>query len=90
MPDNPVTNLQSVGIIPLAEPELCGNEWAYIKECLDTNWVSSVGSFVDRFEEMLAGYVGSRTLRGLTRSTSERTALPRCTLYAVGGTASTT
>jgi perosamine synthetase len=48
------------GSIPLIVPELRGNEWAYIKECLDTNWVSSVGSYVDRFERMLADYVGVR------------------------------
>lgn len=41
-------------------PEIRGNEWRYIKECLDTNWVSSVGSFVDRFEAMLAEYVGAK------------------------------
>jgi perosamine synthetase len=35
-----------------------GNEWNYIKECLDTGWVSSVGSFVDRFEEEVADYLG--------------------------------
>ncbi len=35
-------------------PEIRGNEWKYIKECLDTNWVSSVGSYVDRFERMVA------------------------------------
>jgi len=46
------------GFIPLSVPEIRGNEWAYIKECLDTNWVSSVGPFVSRFEEMLAVYVG--------------------------------
>lgn len=40
--------------IPLAVPHLGGNEWAYVKECLDTNWVSSVGSFVERFEAMVA------------------------------------
>jgi len=45
-------------MIPLSVPEIRGNEWKYIKECLDTNWVSSVGSFVDRFEQMLADYVG--------------------------------
>lgn len=42
--------------IPLSVPEIIGNEWNYIKECLDTNWVSSVGSFVDRFEEATARY----------------------------------
>jgi perosamine synthetase len=48
------------GTIPLCVPEIRGNEWKYIKECLDTNWVSSVGSFVDRFERELAGYVGTK------------------------------
>jgi perosamine synthetase len=40
--------------IPLIVPEIRGNEWKYVKECLDTNWVSSVGSYVDRFERMVA------------------------------------
>jgi perosamine synthetase len=46
--------------IPLCVPEIRGNEWKYIKECLDTGWVSSVGSFVDRFERELAAYVGAK------------------------------
>ena len=45
--------------IPLCVPEISGNEWVYIKECLDTNWVSSAGSFVDQFEEQTASYLGS-------------------------------
>jgi len=57
MPSEPGTPA-SAGSIPLCVPELRGNEWTYIKECLDTNWVSSVGSYVDRFEEMMAGYIG--------------------------------
>lgn len=48
------------GMIPLCVPEIRGNEWKYIKECLDTNWVSSVGSFVDRFERELTDYVGTK------------------------------
>ncbi len=48
------------GFVPLCVPELHGNEWAYIKECLDTNWVSSVGSFVDRFEQMVADFSGNK------------------------------
>lgn len=47
------------GFIPLSIPELRGNEWAYIKECLDTGWVSSAGTFVDRFEKQVAEYVGT-------------------------------
>jgi len=48
----------SEGFIPLCVPEVRGNEWKYIKACLDTGWVSSVGSYVDRFEKELAGYIG--------------------------------
>lgn len=46
--------------VPLCVPSIRGNEWRYIKECLDSNWVSSVGSFVDRFERMVADYVGAK------------------------------
>ena len=48
------------GMIPLSIPELRGREWEYVKECLDTGWVSSVGSFVNRFEEMCAAATGTR------------------------------
>lgn len=47
------------GGIPLCVPELRGNEWAYVKECLDTGWVSSVGSYVERFERTVADHVGA-------------------------------
>lgn len=49
----------AAGTIPLAVPCLGGNEWAYVKEALDTNWVSSVGPFVDRFEASTAELVGA-------------------------------
>jgi len=44
--------------IPLSVPEIKGNEWEYVKECLDTNWVSYVGHYVNKFEEVMADYVG--------------------------------
>jgi len=44
----------------LAVPEIRGNEWKYVKECLDTAWVSSVGPFVKRFEKEIAEYAGIR------------------------------
>lgn len=44
----------------LHEPYFGGNEWAYVKECLDSTFVSSVGKFVDRFEAELAAYTGAR------------------------------
>jgi perosamine synthetase len=46
-------------LIPNAVPFLDGNEWKYVKECLDTNWVSSAGSFVERFERDTAAWVGA-------------------------------
>jgi perosamine synthetase len=46
--------------LPLSVPFIHGNEWAYVKECLDTGWVSSVGAYVDKFEGDLAKYVGAR------------------------------
>jgi perosamine synthetase len=45
--------------IPLCAPTIRGNEWTYVKECLDTTWVSSVGAFVDRFERAVAKAVGT-------------------------------
>ena len=48
------------GFTPLCVPEIRGNEWKYVKECLDTGWVSSVGSFVERFELDVAKFVGTR------------------------------
>ena len=42
----------------LHEPEFAGNEWTYVRDTIDTGWVSSAGSYVDRFEEMLAERIG--------------------------------
>jgi perosamine synthetase len=50
--------MKTVKMLPLHEPVFGGNEWAYVKECLDTGWVSSAGSFVDRFEADLARVSG--------------------------------
>lgn len=44
----------------LHEPEFAGNEWAYVKDCIDTGWVSSVGAYVDRFERLIAELTGAR------------------------------
>jgi perosamine synthetase len=65
---NPLANkiieaIQSViGPKPAAlhEPSFEGNEWMYLKECLDSTFVSSVGKYVDRFEEDLAHYTGAK------------------------------
>ena len=46
--------------IPLCQPEISGNEWLYVKECLDTGWVSSTGSFVNKFELKVARYCDAK------------------------------
>jgi perosamine synthetase len=46
--------------IPLCVPHISGREWEYVKACLDTGWVSSGGSYVTRFEQMTAEYVGAK------------------------------
>jgi perosamine synthetase len=48
------------GKVALHEPSFEGNEWLYLKECLDSTFVSSVGKFVDRFEDELATYTGAK------------------------------
>lgn len=45
---------------PLAVPVFHGNEKKYLDECIDTTFVSSVGKFVDRFEEDIANYTGAK------------------------------
>jgi len=48
------------GPVALHEPRFAGNEWVYLKECLDSTYVSSVGKFVDRFEADLAACTGAK------------------------------
>lgn len=45
--------------VPLHAPLFIGNEKKYLNECIDTTFVSSVGKFVDRFEEEIAAYTGA-------------------------------
>lgn len=54
----------------LHEPEFDGNEWNYVKECIDTNFVSSAGKFVDRFERDLEAYTGVRHAIAVSNGTS--------------------
>jgi perosamine synthetase len=48
------------GNAQLHTPKFGGNEWIYLKECLDSTYVSSVGSYVTKFEECLADYTGAQ------------------------------
>lgn len=57
-------------MIPLSVPNLAGKEWQYIKDCLDTNWVSSVGTYVNQFEKISADYVGTKYAVAISNGTS--------------------
>ena len=56
--------------IALHEPDLTGNEERYTRECIESGWVSSVGGFVDRFEETLAEYTGAKRAIAIVNGTA--------------------
>ena len=57
-------------MIPLSAPSLKGNEWKYVKECLETEWVSSAGTYVDTFEKNVADYLEARYAVACVNGTS--------------------
>ncbi len=63
----------------LHEPVFAGREWEYLKDCLETTLVSSVGPYVDRFEAMLAEITGTRRAVATVNGTA---ALHICLLLA--------
>ena len=56
--------------IPLHEPRFLGNEKKYLNECIDSTFVSSVGKFVDEFEEKIASYTGAKYAVATSNGTS--------------------
>ncbi|MBC7952330.1 MAG: LegC family aminotransferase [Rhodospirillaceae bacterium] len=77
LPGKVVAALASVlpGKCGLHEPEFAGHEWDYVKDCLDTGWVSSVGAYVDRFEAMLAERVGVHAIATVNGTAALQVAL---------------
>jgi len=57
-------------MIPLSVPSLQGNEWQYVKECLDTGWVSSAGKYVELFEQKIAEFTGTKYAVACVNGTS--------------------
>ena len=47
------------GIIPVCEPTLSGNELRYVTNAVETNWISSAGSYIRRFEALFAEKMGT-------------------------------
>ena len=58
------------GPFALHEPCFKGNEWAYLKDCIDSTWVSYVGKYVDRFEIMIADFTGVKKAVAVVNGTA--------------------
>ena len=65
-----IESVVGVGPVALHEPRFRGNEWVYLKECLDSTYVSSVGKFVDRFEDELAAFTGAKRAVAVVNGTA--------------------
>jgi perosamine synthetase len=73
LPQDIVNAIRSVvgdGRVALHEPRFNGNEWGYLKECLESTFVSSVGKFVDRFEADLATFTGAKRAVAVVNGTA--------------------
>jgi aminotransferase in exopolysaccharide biosynthesis len=57
---NIVQKILGKGHHSLHEPYFCGNEWKYVKKTLDDNYVSSIGSFVNKFENQIKKFTKSK------------------------------
>ena len=56
--------------IPLHEPRFIGNEKKYVNDCIDSTFVSSVGKYVDQFEQMIVDYTGAKHAIAIVNGTS--------------------
>jgi aminotransferase in exopolysaccharide biosynthesis len=65
-----IRSVVGAGPAALHEPSFNGNEWLYLKECLDSTFVSSVGKFVDRFEVELAAFTGAKHVIAVVNGTA--------------------
>lgn len=65
-----IESVVGAGPVALHEPRFRGNEWLYLKECLDSTFVSSVGKFVDRFEADLAAFTGAKRVVAVVNGTA--------------------
>lgn len=66
--------------VPVAEPDLSGNEKKYINECIDSGWISSKGDFINQFEEEFARFIGAK----YAVTTSNGTTALHLALHALG------
>ncbi len=61
---------QPEGFIPLHEPRFVGNERKYVLDAIDSTFVSSVGAYVDKFEEMMCEITGAKYAIAMVNGTN--------------------
>jgi perosamine synthetase len=61
---------KSKDFLPLHNPYFSGNEKKYLEECINSTFVSSIGKYVDKFEEMIAKYTGAKYAIATVNGTS--------------------
>lgn len=59
MSEPPKSQIGESRFLPVYRPDLSGNERAYVLECMDSTWISSIGSFIERFEGAVAEATGA-------------------------------
>lgn len=58
-----------MSFIPVYTPDISGNEKKYVMDCLDTNWISSIGIYTEKFEKSCADFIGSDHAIGVSNGT---------------------
>jgi len=60
---------ESADFIPVYAPDISGNEKTYVVDCLETNWISSIGIYTEKFEKMCAEFIGTPHAIGVSNGT---------------------
>lgn len=55
--------------LPVYEPDLSGNERQYVLDCVDSGWISSIGKYTTKFEQMMCDFTGSRHASAVSNGT---------------------
>jgi perosamine synthetase len=59
----------ALDFIPVYAPDISGNEKAYVVDCLESNWISSIGKYTERFEKRCADFIGTPHAIGVSNGT---------------------
>ncbi|MDO8625814.1 MAG: DegT/DnrJ/EryC1/StrS family aminotransferase, partial [Candidatus Diapherotrites archaeon] len=63
-------NAANPDFLPIADTHIVGNEQKYVREAIESGWISSKGPFVQRFENAFANYIGTGHAASCTNGTA--------------------